>query len=96
MECFNDYFRSYNIVLLLRCWVAGWGKNAFGVTGQYQAVLKAVDVPVLNAGSCETSLRATRLGTAYILDRAAFICAGGELNKDACTVKEIFVFWNVF
>lgn len=66
--------------------MAGWGKDSFGVTGQYQTVLKTVDVPILPPATCETTLRTTRLGAAYILDRAAFICAGGELNKDACTV----------
>ncbi|XP_011298931.1 serine protease 42 [Fopius arisanus] len=69
-----------------RCWVSGWGKNAFGSDGNYQPLLKEVDVPIVDQGSCETRLRGTRLGSFFALDRASFICAGGEQGKDACTI----------
>lgn len=66
-----------------RCWVTGWGKNAFD--GSYQPILKEVDVPIVDQASCETRLRSTRLGQFFNLDRNSFICAGGETGKDACT-----------
>ncbi|XP_015124179.1 phenoloxidase-activating factor 2 [Diachasma alloeum] len=68
-----------------RCWVSGWGKNSFGSDGRYQALLKEVDVPIVDQGSCETRLRTTRLGSYFVLDTTSFICAGGEAGKDACT-----------
>ncbi|XP_026826971.1 uncharacterized protein LOC105286577 [Ooceraea biroi] len=67
-----------------RCWVAGWGKNAFGNSGSYQSILKEVEVPVLTQEGCQTALRRTRLGSNFVLD-GSFLCAGGEPGKDACT-----------
>jgi secreted trypsin-like serine protease len=66
-----------------RCWVTGWGKNSFGSQGEYQSVLKEVDVPVVSSGDCEHSLQTTRLGRLYQL-HPGFLCAGGEKGKDAC------------
>lgn len=66
-----------------RCWVTGWGKNAFGQQGEYQSVLKEVDLPVVSPGECEHALRSTRLGRQYQL-HPGFLCAGGERGKDAC------------
>ena len=37
-----------------RCFVSGWGKDAFGGDGAYQHTLKEVDVPVLGHGDCES------------------------------------------
>lgn len=68
-----------------RCWVSGWGKNMFGVQGQYQQILKKVDVPIVAPATCETQLRNARLGPTYVLNTTTFICAGGESNKDSCT-----------
>ncbi|XP_078053653.1 inactive CLIP domain-containing serine protease A3 [Augochlora pura] len=68
-----------------RCWVSGWGKDAFGKNGQYQSIMKEVDVPIVTQSTCEVSLRRTRLGQYYNLDKSSFICAGGETGKDACT-----------
>lgn len=68
-----------------RCWVSGWGKDAFGSNGQYQSIMKEVDVPILSQTACETSLRGTRLGQFFVFDKNSFICAGGEIGKDACT-----------
>lgn len=67
-----------------RCWVSGWGKNAFE-SGSYQSILKEVDVPIVGQDACETALRGTRLGQVFQLDRTSFMCAGGEAGKDACT-----------
>ncbi|XP_012286595.1 trypsin [Orussus abietinus] len=68
-----------------RCWVTGWGKNAFGPSGSYQSILREVDVPILSQSDCEVRLRSTRLGQFFSLDTNSFICAGGEPGKDACT-----------
>ncbi|XP_032672431.1 phenoloxidase-activating factor 2-like isoform X2 [Odontomachus brunneus] len=67
-----------------RCWVSGWGKDAFGPNGKYQSKLKEVDVPVLARANCQNDLRSTRLGQFFVLDNS-FMCAGGEAGKDACT-----------
>merc|ERR1712080_431885 len=67
-----------------RCWVSGWGKNAFGYSGQYSNILKEVDVPILSPYDCESRLRATRLGHKYNFDEYSFVCAGGESGKDSC------------
>lgn len=67
-----------------RCWVAGWGKDAFGQHGTFQSVLKKVDLPVVRREDCENALRfETKLGKFFRLHSSA-ICAGGERGKDAC------------
>ncbi|KAI1292137.1 Serine protease 44 [Halotydeus destructor] len=66
-----------------RCWVTGWGKNSFGHQGEYQSVLKEVDLPVIDNAHCQQALRHTRLGPNYHL-HPGFVCAGGEAGKDAC------------
>ncbi|XP_076295674.1 inactive CLIP domain-containing serine protease A3 isoform X1 [Lasioglossum baleicum] len=68
-----------------RCWVSGWGKDAFGMNGRYQSIMKEVDVPIVMQSNCEVSLRQTRLGQFYNLNTNSFVCAGGESGKDACT-----------
>ncbi|XP_017886309.1 phenoloxidase-activating factor 2 [Ceratina calcarata] len=68
-----------------RCWVSGWGKDEFGTSGQYQSIMKEVDVPIVDQTVCENDLRTTRLGQSFVLNRNSFLCAGGEQNKDACT-----------
>lgn len=75
-----------NNVTIVRCWVTGWGKDAFGKEGNFQYILKKVDVPVLDSNECEARLRQTRLTQNFQLSRSSFICAGGEEGKDACTV----------
>lgn len=69
-----------------RCWVSGWGRNAFS-GGTYQTILKQVDVPILQNSVCQSELAATRLGAGFVFDTSSFICAGGEVSKDACTVS---------
>ncbi|OAD53927.1 Serine protease 29, partial [Eufriesea mexicana] len=68
-----------------RCWVSGWGKDAFGTNGKYQSIMKEVDVPIVDQSTCENALRQTRLGQYFMLNKNSFICAGGEQGKDACT-----------
>lgn len=65
-----------------RCYTAGWGKSDF-VNGVYQSIIKEVDVPIVDANTCQNQLRATRLGTNFQLDSTSFLCAGGEAGKDA-------------
>lgn len=64
-----------------RCISTGWGKDAFN--GNYQNILKRVDLPLVDDKTCQYQLSQTRLGKFFQLDDS-FICAGGEENKDAC------------
>ncbi|XP_063841595.1 phenoloxidase-activating factor 2-like [Scylla paramamosain] len=66
------------------CVVAGWGKDKFGKEGVYQNVLKTVNLPYVNRGDCQNSLRYTRLGKYFKLHES-FLCAGGEEGKDSCS-----------
>lgn len=67
-----------------RCWLTGWGKDAFGQGGSFQSVLKKVDLPVVGRQDCEFALRyQTKLGKFFRL-HSSNICAGGERGKDAC------------
>lgn len=66
-----------------RCFASGWGKNVFGKEGQYQVILKKVELPVVPRDVCEKALRKTRLGPHFKLNRS-FMCAGGEPGKDTC------------
>jgi len=65
------------------CFATGWGKDKFGAAGEYQLVLKEIDLPVVNHDTCEASLRKTRLGKRFKLDDS-FVCAGGVNGKDTC------------
>ncbi|CRK98157.1 CLUMA_CG011524, isoform A [Clunio marinus] len=75
---------TLNPVTNMRCFVAGWGKNDFE-SGSYQAIMKEVDVPIIDPYTCQVQLRETRLGQKFVLDTKSFVCAGGEFGKDACT-----------
>lgn len=67
-----------------RCWLAGWGKDAFGSAGSFQSQLRKVDLPLVGRHECEAALRAnTPLGPNFRLHASA-VCAGGEGGKDAC------------
>jgi len=65
------------------CIVTGWGKSAFK-SGDYQTVLKAISLPIVDSPTCENALRRTRLGERFQLDES-FMCAGGRPGEDACT-----------
>merc|ERR1711974_516105 len=65
------------------CFATGWGKDQFGAAGEYQVVLKEIDLPVVGHQQCQDSLRRTRLGRRFHLDDS-FICAGGIAGKDTC------------
>lgn len=61
--------------------LTGWGRNDFSNNGAYQAIMKEVDIPLVDQSSCQTQLRATRLGSNFLLDTTSFICAGGENGR---------------
>merc|ERR1712112_244551 len=65
------------------CFATGWGKDKFGSAGEYQVVLKEIDLPVVDNYQCEDRLRQTRLGEKYKL-HDSFLCAGGINGKDTC------------
>ncbi|KAL7014526.1 hypothetical protein ACKWTF_015985 [Chironomus riparius] len=67
-----------------RCWISGFGQNDF-INGTNQAIMKAVDVPLIDSTDCQNRLRQTALKRTFILDKESFLCAGGEVGKDACT-----------
>lgn len=64
------------------CQVAGWGQDAW--QGQYQNIIKQIDLTVMGSVDCQNRLRQTKLGANWNLDTTSFICAGGEQSKDAC------------
>ncbi|XP_035724182.1 phenoloxidase-activating factor 2-like isoform X2 [Vespa mandarinia] len=66
-----------------RCFASGWGKDIFGKEGHYQVILKRVELPIVPHDNCQNTLRQTRLGKYFVLDKT-FICAGGEKGKDTC------------
>jgi len=66
-----------------RCTASGWGKNIFGKTGEYQVILKSIDLSIVPRDLCWELLKKTRLGNTFKLHES-FICAGGEKGKDTC------------
>jgi hypothetical protein len=66
-----------------QCSATGWGKDRFGSQGEYQVVLKEIELPVVNSVACQNQLRQTRLGEKFKLDES-FMCAGGVKGKDTC------------
>lgn len=66
-----------------KCFASGWGKNIFGKEGKYQVILKKVELSVVPYQSCQSSLRTTRLGKRFVLDKS-FTCAGGVAGQDTC------------
>ncbi|XP_037710713.1 phenoloxidase-activating factor 2 [Drosophila subpulchrella] len=65
-----------------RCIVAGWGKIHFP-DKSFSTILKKVELPMVDKRTCQNQLRQTKLGSNYQLPES-LICAGGELNRDAC------------
>jgi len=65
------------------CFATGWGKDKFGGDGNYQVVLKEVEIPTVDFNTCQNSLRTTRLGSRFRL-HPSFMCAGGVPGKDTC------------
>merc|ERR1711892_799070 len=65
------------------CYATGWGKDRFGSRGEYQVVLKEIDLPLVENEQCQDLLRKTKLGDKFKLDDS-FLCAGGVNGKDTC------------
>uniref|UniRef100_A0A6P4F154 Phenoloxidase-activating factor 2 n=1 Tax=Drosophila rhopaloa TaxID=1041015 RepID=A0A6P4F154_DRORH len=65
------------------CIVAGWGRTKF-TDRNNSAILKKINLPLVNTRTCEHRLKQTEeLGWEYNLPKS-LICAGAELNQDAC------------
>jgi len=67
-----------------KCWVTGWGKDAFLSDGSYQSILQEVDVNLVDSKICESALRQAGLGNRFSMHES-WLCAGGEEGKDACS-----------
>jgi len=67
-----------------KCWVTGWGKDAFFLQGEYQSILQEVDVDLVEPKTCETALKHAGLGYRFRMHKG-WLCAGGEEGKDACS-----------
>ncbi|KAB0805006.1 hypothetical protein PPYR_01976 [Photinus pyralis] len=65
------------------CSATGWGQEVFSEEGKNPAILKKIDLPIVDRDNCQKRLRNTRLGAQFKLHET-FICAGGELGKGAC------------
>ncbi|KAI8042965.1 hypothetical protein M5D96_004289 [Drosophila gunungcola] len=65
-----------------RCIVAGWGQTNIS-DPNLSAVLKKVELPIVDGSTCEQQLKPTKLGYGFQLPQS-LICAGGEPNQDAC------------
>lgn len=81
--CLPDRFTAFS---RQRCFVSGWGKDAFGNRGSFQHLLKEVDLPMVDRRTCQSAFRGTKLGSNFLL-HDGMICAGGEEGKDACEVS---------
>ena len=57
-----------------------------GREGNYQVIMKMVELDLVPESVCEAELKKTRLGVHFTLDKS-FTCAGGESNKDTCKGK---------
>ena len=65
------------------CFATGWGKDKFGAAGEFQVVLKELEIPVVERGLCQEKFRSSRLGSRFRLD-PSFMCAGGQPGQDTC------------
>lgn len=65
------------------CYATGWGKDKFGSSGEYQVILKEVELAMVEHSQCQTKLRETKLGKRFRL-HDSFLCAGGEEGVDTC------------
>jgi len=65
------------------CVATGWGKDKYGRQGQYQVIMKQVEMDLVEHGQCQSLLRTTKVGKRFILDDS-LLCAGGKPNEDTC------------
>jgi len=87
--CNNMFDYQFNNGTGVRCWVAGWGRDATKEQGgQFSFIQKKVDVPIYNRDRCEARLRQelsrkSQSGRRFELTDGE-LCAGGEAGKDSC------------
>lgn len=67
---------------LTRCIATGYGKEQYH-SGQYQNIMKRVELSVVPHEECQVRLRSTMLGRWFRL-HDTFTCAGGEEGVDTC------------
>ncbi|CAH1173863.1 unnamed protein product [Phaedon cochleariae] len=65
------------------CWVAGFGQIEFSSFAPHS--LKQIKVPIVTNDMCIRSFQGLSIDVNRYLDFPGEICAGGELNVDACT-----------
>jgi len=58
-------------------------KFILGQDGNYQVIMKEVELDLVGFNDCEAKFRETRLGNKFDLHKS-FICAGGQENQDTC------------
>ncbi len=82
--CNNMFDYKFGNGTGVRCWVAGWGKDA--EDGQFSFIQRKVDVPLYDRNRCELRLKQELGGNsaARFNLHPGEICAGGEEGKDAC------------
>ena len=66
--------------------MSGWGKDTFGDGGNYQHLLKEVDLPVLDSRDCENKLRRTRLGNDFVLHPGTTVIQPNQ-TKERTTLR---------
>lgn len=75
---------------LNRCIVAGWGQTEFNLNNSPVIPQKQVTVPIVPDAICRASFSSPNLlgnNVNKYLDTNGELCAGGEANRDACTVS---------
>merc|ERR1712107_851468 len=60
------------------CYATGWGRDRFGSKGDYQVVLKEVDLNVVDNAQCQSALRTTRLGKKFKLHPSLCVLGAKE------------------
>lgn len=80
-EKIKNPFDVGNFELKVSFLLEGWGKNDFTNNGAYQSIMKDVELLTVEASNCQNQLRATKLGSNFVLDTTSFTCAGGEAGK---------------
>ena len=66
------------------CFATGWGADSYGHNEFYRVNLKKLGLPIIPLRDCQESLRTTKLGPRFKIDKS-FMCAGGEHSVDTCT-----------
>jgi len=87
--CSNMFDHRFNNDTGVRCWVAGWGRDA--EDGQFSFIQRKVDVPIYERNRCNIRIKQELQKTNPNGNSASRfnlqpgeLCAGGETGKDAC------------